>query len=104
MKLTLAWEFIFEQENGIDKYEISRKPFRHRRAMVLTGWARCEILRRSGIADDDEMIRGIQQAILCRQQRRETILRLRYQRLEEIEEFFKSMFVYRRRKRDQLLQ
>lgn len=100
MKLTLAWEFISEQEYGIDEYEISRQPFRHQRAMVLTGWARCEILRRSGIVDNDEMVRGIQHAILCRQQRRETILRLRFQRLDEIEEFFKSIFVYGRRHRE----
>ena len=71
--------------------------------MALTGWARCEILRRSGIVDDDKIVQGIQQAIICRQQRRETILRLRYQRLDEIEEFLKSMFVSRRRKKFELV-
>ena len=71
--------------------------------MALTGWARCEILRRSGIVDDVEIVQGIQQAIVCRQQRRETILRLRYQHLDEIEEFLKSMFVSRRRKKFELV-
>lgn len=100
-KLTLVWDFVAEQDFSIDEYEISRKPLRHQRAMVLTGWARCEILRRSGI-DDDAIVRGIQQAIVCRQQRRETIRRLRYQRWDEMEEFVKSMFVSTRQTRDQL--